>query len=145
MRSESGSGTRAPRLRTLLAAGPLDPEFKVSPRASADPPEGGHLLQTVFGNDLECFKAQSPWVWAERNAAAVRGRTRIRHVVGDRDEIFALNRDFNAHLTRLQIPTTFTALPGIAHDPSAPLDALGEANLGLLPRRVRCQGVPPVT
>jgi len=111
---------------SMLGSGPLDPEFKVAPRAS--PEERKRLLQTVYGGDLDYFKAQSPWVLAEQNAVAVRGSTRVRQVVGDLDETLALNREFHLHLTRLKLPHTFTVLPGVAHNPSALLNTLGDAN-----------------
>ncbi|MCX6916959.1 MAG: hypothetical protein NT167_28635, partial [Verrucomicrobia bacterium] len=34
------------------------------------------------------------------------------------------------HLRKLEIPHTFTVLPGVAHNPMAVLSALGEANWG---------------
>lgn len=112
---------------SVLAGGPLDLEFK-GPRAIARPGEREQILQTVYGGDIEYFKAQSPWVLAEQNAAAVRGKTRVRQVIGDRDETLALNRAFHAHLTRLKIPHAFIVLPGVGHNPKALLDALGEGN-----------------
>jgi enterochelin esterase-like enzyme len=110
---------------SILGAGPLHPEFqtvRVGPRGR------DWILQTVFGGDLEYFKAQSPWVLAEQNAAAVRGKTRIRQAIGDRDETLGFNRDFHEHLAKLEIPHSFTVLPGIPHNPMGVLDALGEAN-----------------
>lgn len=69
---------------SILAAGPFDLEFK-GPRAVANPEERERILQAVYGGDLENYKAQSPWVLAEQNAAAVRGNTRVRFAVGERD------------------------------------------------------------
>ena len=112
---------------SILAGGPLDREF-AGPRAIATPAERARILQTVYGGDIDYFKAQSPWVLAEQNAAAVRGNTRVRQVIGDRDPTLSLNRVFDAHLTRLGIPHGFTVLPAVAHDPRAVLDALGEGN-----------------
>ena len=105
---------------------PLQLDFREAPRAG---PRGrNRILQTVYGGDLEYFKAQSPWVIAEQNAAAVRDQTRVRQIIGDRDETLAFNRDFHEHLAKLEIPHTFTVLPGVAHNPMAVLNALGEAN-----------------
>ncbi len=112
---------------SILAGGPLDLSFK-GPRATANPGERARILQTVYGNDLACFQAQSPWRLAEQHAAAVRDRTRVRLVVGDRDNTLALNRDFAAQLTQLKIPHTFTVLPGVDHNTMAVLAALGTAN-----------------
>ena len=84
----------------------------------------------VFSNDEDYFLAQSPWRLAEQHADTLRATTRVRQVIGDRDETFAFNRDFDLHLTRLRIPHTFTVLPGIGHNPVAVLTALGDANWG---------------
>jgi dienelactone hydrolase len=44
---------------SILAGGPLQLDFREAPRAG---PRGrDRILQTVFGGDLEYFKAQSPW------------------------------------------------------------------------------------
>jgi|GEM_PF-332403 len=112
---------------SILAGGPLDLELK-GPRATANPEERERILKTVFGGDLEYFKAQSPWVLAEQNATAVRGKTHIRMATGERDSTLGLNRKLSEHLQKLNIPHTFTVPPGVAHDPMALLNALGEAN-----------------
>jgi uncharacterized protein (TIGR03437 family) len=112
---------------SMLAGGPLDLEF-MGPRATADPEERELIFQNVYGGDIEYFKAQSPWVLAEQNAAAVRNRTRVRQVVGDRDGSLAQNRDFDAQLTRLNIPHAFTVLPNVGHDTLAIFNALGAGN-----------------
>lgn len=110
---------------SILAGGPLDLDFQ-GPRARANPEERRQILATVYGGDLSVFRAESPWVAAELNAARVRGRMTVRIVVGQRDDTFALNRDFGRHLTRLGIAHTFTALPSVGHDTRAVLAALGE-------------------
>ncbi len=112
---------------SILAGGPLDLEFK-GPRATAKPEEREQVLQTVYGGDLEYYRAQSPWVLAEQNAAALRSGTLVRLVIGDRDDTFALSRAFSEHLTRLEIPHAYIVLPGVGHNPKAVLDALGEGN-----------------
>jgi arylsulfatase len=112
---------------SVLAGGPLDLEFK-GPRAGAKPEERERILQTVYGGDMEHFKAQSPWVLAERNAAVLRDRSRVRMATGARDFTLELNRRFSEHLKKLDIPNTFTVPPGVGHSASALLDALGEEN-----------------
>ena len=113
---------------SILAGGPLQLDFREAPRVGRRGRD--RILQTVYGGDLDYFKAQSPWMIAEQNAAAVRGQTRVRQIIGDRDETLAFNRDFHEHLRKLEIPHTFTVLPGVAHNPMAVLSALGEANWG---------------
>ncbi|MEW6359940.1 MAG: serine hydrolase [Planctomycetota bacterium] len=111
---------------SILSGGPLQREFTVAPRVRS---RGGELrLPVAFGGDHDYFKAQSPWVLAEQNAAPLSARSRIRLIIGDRDEMLVIVREFDAHLTRLGIPHTFTVLPGIGHNPKAVLDALGESN-----------------
>jgi predicted dienelactone hydrolase/enterochelin esterase-like enzyme len=112
---------------SMLAAGPLDLEL-AGPRASANPGEREEILQAVYGGDLAHFRAQSPWVLAEQNAAALRDAGKIRMAVGEQDFTLALNRDVDAHLTRLGVPHTFTVPPGVEHNPMALLTALGEGN-----------------
>lgn len=112
---------------SILAAGPLDLEFK-GPRAIASPEEREQILKTVYGGDINYFKAQSPWMLAAQNATALRGKTRVRHVIGSLDDTLALNRAFDDHLTQLKIQHTFTVVPMIGHNPRALLDALGEGN-----------------
>jgi len=112
---------------SILAGGPLDLQFQ-GPRAAANPEERERIFQAVYGGDLGYFKAQSPWVLAEQNAAAARDKLRVRQVVGERDFTVALNRDFDAQLTRLKIPHAFVVLPKVSHDALAIFDALGEKN-----------------
>jgi enterochelin esterase-like enzyme len=112
---------------SILAGGPLDLELQ-GPRAKARPEGREQILKTVFGGDIEYFKAQSPWVLAEQNAAAVRGNTRVRMATGERDFTLDLNRKFSARLKDLSIPHTLTTVPGVGHDTLALLNGLGEAN-----------------
>jgi enterochelin esterase-like enzyme len=112
---------------SMLAGGPLDLQL-MGPRAIANPEERTRILKNVYGGDIEYFKSQSPWVLAEKNAATVRGKILLRQVIGDRDFTLALNRAFDAHLTKLMIPHAFIILPNVAHDTMAVIDALGEKN-----------------
>jgi enterochelin esterase-like enzyme len=112
---------------SILAGGPLDLEFR-GPRAAANPAERERILQDTFGGDVAHFKAQSPLTIAERNAAAIRGRSRVRQAVGSRDFTVELNRAFSAHLQQINIEHTFTEVPGVGHDTLALLRGLGERN-----------------
>lgn len=112
---------------SMLGAGPLDPEFK-GPTADRPVEVRKRMLQGVSGGDLDYFKAQGPWVLAEENAVAVREKVRVRLVVGERDGMLAQNRDFEAHLTELKIPHTFTVLPDVEHSVPQIFGALGEKN-----------------
>lgn len=112
---------------SILAGGPLDLEFQ-GPRAKGNPVERERILKRVFGGDLEGFKAQSPLTLAEQNADAIRNEVLVRLAVGDRDFTAGLNRAFAEHLRKLNIPHTFTRVPGVEHQTPALLKGLGEAN-----------------
>ncbi|MDQ7065718.1 MAG: alpha/beta hydrolase-fold protein [candidate division KSB1 bacterium] len=109
-----------------LSGGPLQPVFSFSLRASDRLRK--MVLRRVYGGDMEYFKAQSPWRLVEQNADAIRGQIRIRLVIGDQDAMLQVTRAFEAHLTELNIPHSFTMLPGVGHKPEAVLNALGGAN-----------------
>jgi enterochelin esterase-like enzyme len=111
---------------SILSGGPLQREFASAPRVG---PRGrDYTLQNVFGGDHGYFRAQSPWVLAERNAAALSSGTRIRVVIGQADEMLDNVREFAGRLKQLGIPHAYRELPGVAHQPMAVLDALGEGN-----------------
>lgn len=111
---------------SILAGGPFHPDFTHTPRVG--PRNRERILQNVFGGDREYYAALSPWRLAEENADAVRGRLRIRIVVGELDETRDLNRDFSARLASLDIPHTFTEVPGVGHKTMPLFFALGEEN-----------------
>lgn len=111
---------------SLLAGGPLQPDFNETPRVGARGRE--QVFKAVYGGDMEYYRAQSPWRIAEQNAAALRTGMLIRQVVGDRDETLRFNRDFHTHLTSLEIPHLYLQLPNIGHNPIAVLEAMPEEN-----------------
>ena len=112
---------------SILAGGPLDLEFE-GPRAKENPAERDRILRTTFGGDIDYYRAQNPITTAEKNAAAVHGKTLVRLAVGGLDFTAGLNRGFSEHLKRLGIEHTFTELPGVRHDTLALLRGLGEEN-----------------
>ncbi len=123
---------------SCLAGGPLDPDFQ-GPRATANPAERARILRETFGDDLAYFRAQSPVTIVTENAAAVRGRVRVRQAVGERDFTAALNRELSAHLQQLGIGHAFTEVPGVGHDTLALLKGLGEENW-----RFYREALPPI-
>ncbi len=66
--------------------------------------------------------------------------SRLRLVIGDRDETFENNRDFHLYLGSLGIPHDWIVLPGVGHDPFQVLTALGDRQWAFLPRGVRVGG-----
>jgi enterochelin esterase-like enzyme len=110
---------------SILGGGPLQEEFKVNEAPRAPPAEAQAMLDAVYAGDQAYFKAQSPWRLAEQNAEALR-RTRIRQVVGERDNVLENNRKLHDQLTRLSIPHAFIVVPGAAHSFRQVVEGLGE-------------------
>jgi enterochelin esterase-like enzyme len=122
-------GLRHPQLFAgvlMLAAGPLQPELYETPRASAE--ERARLMQQVYGDDMDFFRQQSPWLLAQRAVAAGVPLPRLRQVVGSRDETYPANRAFHEHLNRLGIGHEYVELPGVGHSLPAVWSALGSAS-----------------
>ncbi|MBL0926711.1 MAG: prolyl oligopeptidase family serine peptidase [Phycisphaerales bacterium] len=109
---------------SMLGAGPLQPDFDRAPRAG--PRQREEIFRRVYGGDMEFFRAVSPWRLAEQNAEKVTGSVLIRMAVGDRDETFAVNREFHERLESLKIPHQWRVIPGVGHDTLAVLDGLGD-------------------
>ena len=83
-----------------------------------------------FGSDLNYFKAQSPLTIAEKYAAAVAGKTKIRVAVGERDFTASLNIAYSEHLKKFKVDHELIVVPGVAHEAIPLLKGLGEANWG---------------
>ena len=120
-------GFRYPELfRTvsMMGAGPMQEFLTTVPRASKAQAE--ELLRDVFGGSQAGFQAVSPRRYARENAARLARGSRLRLVIGDRDETFENNRDFHLYLGSLGIPHDWIVLPGVGHDPFQVLTALGD-------------------
>jgi len=87
---------------------------------------GAGPLQAVYGGDRANFRVVSPSRHAADNAERIARESRVRMVIGDRDETYAKNEAFHEHLERLGIPHAWIVLPGVGHDPMAVLEALGD-------------------
>ena len=109
---------------SMMGAGPMQETLERTPRASRVQAED--LLRDVYGGGQDRFRAVSPRRYAEQNAATLARDSRLRLVIGDRDETLENNRDFHEHLTRLGIPHDWIVLPGVGHDPMGVLTALGD-------------------
>jgi endo-1,4-beta-xylanase len=83
------------------------------------------LFQKNFGGNLAYFQANSPWVLVEKNAAAIRGRTLVRILVGDQDQLLERDRNFHALLDHLRIESAFETVPGVGHNQKLFYDKLG--------------------
>lgn len=109
---------------SIMGAGPLQEALTTTPRASGQLAED--LLKAVYAGDQANFRAVSPRRHAAENAACIARASRVRMVIGDRDETYANNRAFHEHLEALGIPHEWIVLPGVGHDPMAVLKALGD-------------------
>jgi enterochelin esterase-like enzyme len=112
------------RAVSMMGAGPLQETLTRTPRASGQRAED--LLQGVYGGDQANFKAVSPRRHAADNAARIARASRVRMVIGDRDETYANNRAFHEYLEALGIPHEWIVLPGVGHDPMAVIEGLGD-------------------
>lgn len=88
----------------------------------------GDMLETVYGG-RENFDAQSnPWLFAEKNADAVRSRTAVRITVGGKDPLQRTNTAFHELLNRLKIEHEFAVIDGAPHAPAPLYAGLGDRN-----------------
>ena len=112
------------RTVSMMGAGPMQEFLTSTPPGSGV--QAGDLLNDVYGGSQAGFQAVSPRRYARENAARLAGNSRLRLVIGDRDETFGNNRDFHEFLLGLGIPHDWIVLPGVGHDPMKVISALGD-------------------
>ncbi len=88
----------------------------------------GTAFQDIYGGKDEYFQANSPWKLVEKNADAVRGKTSVRIVVGDKDGLHGRNRDYHELLDKLKIGHEFHVIKDMGHAAGLLYDALGDKN-----------------
>lgn len=110
---------------SILGAGPMQERLLEAPRAGRERAE--RVLARVYGGNESYFREVGPRRLAERYAEAIAQTTKVRVVIGDRDETLPANVAFHEHLSRLKIPHEWIVLKGVAHDPMELLRSLGEA------------------
>ncbi len=84
-------------------------------------------FETVYGGDMEYFRARDPWVVSVTNADKVKGRTPIR-IVTRTTGLGEANRKFHEHLESLGIENEFHAIPDAPHSPNPLYEKLGKDN-----------------
>lgn len=94
----------------------------------------GDTFQSIYGGSADYFHANSPWKVVEKNSKAIRGRTFVRVVVGDKDGLLERNRSYHELLGRLAIDHEFHVIEGVAHSGAPLYDGLGEQNWRFLTR-----------
>jgi poly(3-hydroxybutyrate) depolymerase len=114
------------RAVSIVGAGPMQEELVQTPRAGRQ--RASEVLAKVYGGDQAYFRAVSPRSLAAQNAKAISAGSLIRVVIGDKDETFENNRLFHEYLDSLEIPHTWTVLPGVEHDPMGVFRAMGDEN-----------------
>lgn len=107
---------------SMFGAGPLHPDFEVLPSNAA---LRERVLESVYGGELDYFRALSPWRIAERNSPLLGGLP-LRLAIGTRDATLPANRDFHRHLSALGIPHDYVEVPGVAHEPAGLIEGLGD-------------------
>ncbi len=112
---------------SMLGPGPLQLDFLATgPRSNSRARQ--RVLRVIYGGDMEYFKAQSPWMLAEQNAAALRDSMLIRLVIGEKDEMLSIVQKFSEHLNRINIPHEFLLVPDVGHNPPALFRAMEETS-----------------
>lgn len=78
--------------------------------------DGPARAKQMWNNDQKAFDSDHPSAWLEKNADSIRGRLRIRIVVGDEDTLKQRGIDaFEQRLSELSIPHEYEVLEGIGH------------------------------
>jgi enterochelin esterase-like enzyme len=73
------------------------------------------IVTESFGNDQAFFNAVGPWNIVKEKAAAIRGRTTVRLLVGDQDKLLPLVQKYSQLLNSLGIDHQFAVAPGAIH------------------------------
>jgi len=73
------------------------------------------VVTEPFGNDQTFYDAVGPWTVVKEHAAAIRGRTAVRLLVGDEDKLLPLVEKYSRLLDSLEIAHQFVVAPGAQH------------------------------
>lgn len=109
---------------SMLSAGPLQPVLDPENAPIVGREHAARMINTVYGGDIDYFRAQSPWQLATEVPEASRSQLQLRLIVGAKDPVLPFNRNFSEHLTNLGIEHTLVVLPGVGHDPRSLFQAL---------------------
>ncbi len=79
-------------------------------------PNAAERAKQMWNNDRNAFESDHPSTWLEKNADRIRGRLRIRIVVGDEDGLKERYIDaFQKRLEELNIAHEYEVVPGVGH------------------------------
>ena len=115
---------------SMLGAGPIQTDFLADPPGSPIPPkQRAAIYELVWGSDPAYYILQNPrTIVSDRAEAVIAAQIRVRQGIGSLDSLLEMNQEFDALLTTLGIPHSFTVLPGLDHNAGAVLNTLGQAN-----------------
>ena len=115
---------------SMLGAGPIQTDFLDDPSGSAIPPKQRlAIYEMVWGSDPLYYLAENPrTIVTDRAEAVIAAQIRVRQGIGSLDALLEMNQEFDALLTSLGVPHSFTVLPGLDHNAGAVLNTLGQAN-----------------
>jgi len=85
-------------------------------------------IATIYGGNLEFYRASHPATLAEINAARVKGRTAIR-IITRTVGLAGANERYSELLTRLGLEHEFYKIPDAPHSPNPLYEGLGGLNL----------------
>lgn len=113
---------------SMMGAGPLQLDFLEDNPLLVHIQKRREIFESVYGNDMDYFEAQSPWRLAEANATNLPENLVIRQIVGTGDNMLWHNRFFHQRLLELEIAHEYIELEDIGHNAMDVLNALGSGN-----------------
>ena len=84
-------------------------------------------IDSIYGGDIERYRAANPFKLAEKNADKMKGRTTIR-IVTRTAGLGGANEKFHELLDRLGLAHEFYKIPDAPHSPNPLYEGLGERN-----------------
>jgi endo-1,4-beta-xylanase len=84
-------------------------------------------INTIYGGNMEFYRASHPATLAEKNAAQVKGRTAIR-IVTRTTGLAGANEKYSELLNRLGLEHEFYKIPDAPHSPNPLYEGLGDRN-----------------
>ena len=83
------------------------------------------VASRIFAYNAKAFESQHPTTWLKKNADKIRGRLRIRIVIGDEDRLKPYNDALCEELKKLNVPYEYEVIKGIGHSRGRVYEAVG--------------------
>jgi len=87
------------------------------------------MASRMYANDREAFESEHPRTWLKKNADKIRGKLRIRIMIGDQDGLKAYNDAFRKLMDELEIPYEYEVVEGVGHSSGRVYAKLGTDGL----------------